>query len=69
MKPPVEPEEKLVARILSACGNVRYTPSANGCPRTWCVSAMPAVKSVAATSKRLCELIEKEYIIKIIHPI
>jgi hypothetical protein len=34
IKPPVEPEEKLVARILSACGTVQYTPSLSGCART-----------------------------------
>jgi hypothetical protein len=68
MKPPVEPEEKLVAGILSACGTVQYTPSLSGCARTWSVPVIPAVKSVAATSKNLCGLIENN-LIKIIHTI
>jgi hypothetical protein len=68
MKTPVEPEENLLARILSACETVQYTASLSGCARTWRVSAMPAVKSVAATSKSLCKLI-KNNILKIIHKI
>jgi len=68
MKTPVEPEENLAARILSACGTVQYTVSLIGCARTWRVSATPAVKSVAATSISLCESIKKG-ILKIIHTI
>lgn len=68
MKTPVEPEENLVDRILSVCETVQYTASLSGCARTWCVSAMSAVKSVAATSKSLSELIKKS-ILKIIRTI
>jgi len=60
----VETEEYLVFSILTACETVslRIQVFFGGCVRIWFVAAGSAVKFMAATSTRSCELIENDNI-------
>ena len=60
---PVAKEDDVAAGILAECGTIQSTQgSLWGCTRTWCVTAMPAMKSVAASLKSSYESIGNDTI-------
>lgn len=59
----METEADVAAGIAAACGTIQTCQRfSRGCARTWCVTAIRAMKSVTATSNSSSELIENNSI-------